>query len=125
MSREDFFSLRKELAEKHGLLGGAGEEGVVGFVNSFVVAAPETYLEASRALVEESTGSALGKRYLALEIPRLYIHGQNSSAPETLEFVRDHGLDESDHEAAGHWPHWDAREDVAAVCAEFLKSLPG
>ncbi len=116
---------RKDVVPRLVKMGEAGEEGVVRFMKSFVVADPESYLEASHALVEESSGSGLGKRYLALDVPRLYIHGKNSSPPETLEFVRNYGLDESYHAAAGHWPHWDAREDVAEVCAGFLERLPG
>jgi pimeloyl-ACP methyl ester carboxylesterase len=105
--------------------GNTGDASITRYVMSFVMASPRSYLEAAYSLVEESTDSRLGERYAALETPRLYIHGGKSSPAETRAFIRGRGLPESFHPDSGHWPHWNARDAVAADCADFLAGLPG
>ncbi len=101
----------------------AGEPGKLRYVESFPLSDPESFLDLSRALVDESTGSRLGHLYTDMEIPRLYLHGGKSSAEETQAFLRRYGLSERLYPDAGHWVHWDARDEAARVSGEFLAAL--
>lgn len=104
-------------------MAGAGEAGVARFIPSFLSSDSASYLEASGALVEESRDSTIGKRYVQLETPRIYLHGGQSSPPGTIAFLREHGLDEVLYPDANHWVHWDARDPAAAVTAKFISRL--
>ncbi len=102
---------------------GVKEPGKLRYLESFVLADPVSFLEASRALVQESTDSDLGRRYAALDLPTLYLHGGWSTPEETATFIREQGIRSAFFPEAGHWPHWDARTEVAETCAAFLAGL--
>ncbi len=106
--------------------GGRGEAGKLRYLVSFSRSDAEAFLDASHALVAESSGSELGRRYRELPQPRLYLLGGKSSPPETRLFLRAHRLDQAVFPESGHWVHWDAREEAAAACRKFLdRSVAG
>lgn len=64
-----------------------------------------------------------GARFLALEIPKLYIYGKQSWTKESVEFLNDNriktvGID------GGHWPMIDSPEECYDTILKFIESIP-
>ena len=114
---------REELPARFEREGKAGEPGKLRYLESFALSDPDSFLELSYALVADSTGSRLGHLYADLSIPRLYLHGTKTTSEENRAFLENHRLNHVEFSEAGHWVHWDAREEAAAACGEFLDTL--
>lgn len=93
---------------------------------SLCFARPEAFLANAMELYRRNTsgdresGNDIGRRHVALALPRVYCYGTRSIAPETVEFLHRHNLNSKAFAEAFHWPMIDRAAEFYAFVRDFI-----
>ena len=81
---------------------------------------PRTLYNFAQETYTYSGKDRAGQRYLDLDIPRLYIYGEQSWSGESVSFLKAHDMAVFGA-AGGHWPMIDSPEDCYQRILEFVE----
>ena len=83
---------------------------------------PYAYYQYSRAFVESIDEGESVKRFLQLELPKLFLYGAESKTSPFLENISSH-IHTQSLEKSYHFPQYDNPESLYHIIGTFISSL--